>query len=265
MTQAPDKRLQKKMKAHLVSFLSPEKEFSAADFRERAKKLIPEILRRQRIPLIVGGTGLYFRALMDGLFENSQGASLKDESLRGRLAAEETEKGAGHLHGILKNVDPESAEKIHPNDLRRVIRALEVYTLSGQKLSLKKTQRSGIRDEYSHRIFFINRDREDLYDRINRRADMMMTQGLLAEVRGLSRKKLSKTAGMALGLRELTTYLKGQCSLEDALMLLKKNTRNYAKRQIAWFRHEPGARALAVTKNESAQQVAKKIIELVRH
>jgi tRNA dimethylallyltransferase len=260
VTQAPSKKITRKLKTHLVSFLDPSKEYNAACFRKDAGELILKIQKKKKTPLIVGGTGLYFRALLDGLFEAGESELSKDEALRNKLLAEQDTHGGGYLHKKLEEVDPASAKKIHPNDLRRTVRALEVFHLTGKPMSAQKSNRRGVRSDLPHSFFFLERDREDLYARINHRVELMLKEGLVDEVRKLRKKKLSLTAMMALGVREVEGYLKNEYSLEEAVRLLKQHTRNYAKRQLSWFRHEKGVEVIQITKDESASDVARKIL-----
>jgi len=246
-------------KTHLVNFVDPKKEYSAALFRADAERLIRLSVKRNKIPLLVGGTGLYLRALLDGLFEGVEGAPATDEALRLRLFEDE-KRGPGTLYRFLKEKDPASAERIHANDTRRLVRALEVCHLLGRPFSSAKKNRRGIRDEFLPTLFFLDRDRRDLYERIGRRVDAMVKKGLLAEVKKLGKISLSRTAGMALGIREITAYLKGDLSLSQAIELLKKNTRHYAKRQVSWFRHEKDTRFIPVGPEETPARVADRIL-----
>lgn len=243
---------------HLVSFLPPSRRYSAADFRRDAEKLIEGIFKKKKTPLIVGGTGLYLRALLDGLFETENAS--RDEAYRKKLLKEAERKGAAALHERLASVDPAAAAKIHANDTRRVVRALEVFHLTGKPISAQKADRRGIRGFYDMRIFLIDRDREDLYARINRRVDAMLEEGLVEEVKKLTKKRLSQTASMALGIREIKAYLEGATTLQAAVELLKQNTRNYAKRQLSWFRHEKGIEVVPVASGETPAQTAEAIL-----
>ncbi len=205
---------------------------------------------------------MYLRALLDGLFEaDPHTGRLTDKGLRQALLKSQEMHGGHYLHTELKKVDPLSAEKIHPNDFRRVIRALEVTHLTGKPFSAQKANRKGIREEFRIKGFFLTRDRQDLYDRINNRVDEMLTLGLLQEVRKLMKLRLSMTAGTALGIREMKGYLDGELSLNEGVELLKKNTRNYAKRQLSWFRHEKELEPLRVSKKDSAAALAEIIVE----
>jgi len=250
----------------LVSFLDPSEEYNAAFFRRDALTLIEQILKRGRIPFIVGGTGLYLRALLDGLFENENSlANGKDEAYRKKLLALQEKHGGNYLHEKLEKIDSISASKIHPNDFRRLIRALEIFHMTGQPFSVQKQNREGIRGKFFHRMYLLNRDRADLYGRINRRVDRMLEDGLLAEVKKLQKKKLSQTAMMALGFREMCAHLEGRMTLPEALELLRKNTRHYAKRQLSWFRHERDVQTISVAQNDTAKASADKILKDWEH
>lgn len=259
LTQAPP-ALKSGVRTHLVGFLSPSKEYSAADFRKSAEKRIAQILKRGKTPILTGGTGLYFRALLDGLFD----APPADEAFRRTLYDEHEKHGAGRLHARLSAVDAAAASKIHPNDARRLVRALEVRHLTGRTFTECKGLRAGLRESLPHHFFFLQRDRADLYARIDRRVDVMLKAGLVEEVRALKKKKLGKTASMALGLREIQGVLEGGRTLQDAVAEIKKKTRHYSKRQMTWFRHEKGVEVLPVARGESAASVAARLIRKVR-
>ncbi len=264
LTQAPLKAEQKKAVTHLVSFLDPSQEYSAAKFRELAGALVPKILKKKKTPIVCGGTGLYLRALLDGLFESPEGEKTRDLEYRDRLLAEQEEAGGDYLHAKLEKCDPAAAKKIHPNDFRRLVRALEIFHLSGKPFSSQKANREGLRDTYDVRIFLLDRDRAELYDRIERRVDRMITGGILGEVKRLRKKKLSMTAEVALGYREMSAYLDEKLTLDEAAALLKRNTRHYAKRQLSWFRHEKGVAVVPVAAGETDKKIAKKIYALWR-
>ncbi len=261
LTQAPGVAVQRKIKTHLVAFLDPSKPYSAALFREQAQDLIGKIISRKKIPILVGGTGLYVRALLDGLFET---ADASDPALRKRLLQEQEKEGGSHLHDKLKKSDPDSASKIHPNDLRRIVRALEVRELTRKPFSKQKLNRRGIREDYDCRFYFLDRERSNLYERVNLRVDLMMRRGLVAEVKKLMKKRLSQTAAQALGFKEMKACLAGDLSREEAAELLKRNTRHYAKRQVSWFRHEKGVEMVAVESSATAPQIAQRIYERTR-
>ena len=232
MTRSPGSELLCRAPHHLIKCLSPEEEFSAARFAREAEELIRTIVSKGGTPIVAGGTGLYVKALVDGLFA----APSKDEPLRRALKDLAADRGEGYLHDRLKEVDPDTASKLHPNDTRRVIRALEVYELTGSTMHDKKSGTRGISEDHDCRMFALRLDRTELYSRIENAVDSMFAQGIVDEVRRLKGKKLSLTAGKALGIREVSAFLEGKATLEAAREELKKNTRNYAKRQMTWFR-----------------------------
>lgn len=258
VTQVPSDQTQKIARTHLVSFLPPSQEYNAARFRRDATRLVEEIYARGKVPVVAGGTGLYIRALLDGLFESETDAS-GDEEFRQKLAAEKEEIGSEALHAKLAAVDPASAEKIHANDTRRVIRALEVYHVTGKPFSEQKHSRSGLRAELETTYYCLDPEREALYERIDRRVDKMLADGLVDEVKRLRGEKLSRTAGLALGVREVTEFLEGRLTLEEAAELLRKNTRHYSRRQLSWFRHEKDSKSIKLTGKETAAEVAARI------
>ena len=234
LNQSPPERWQKSIPHHLIGVLNPSREYSVARFRKDALKYIKQITRKKKIPVIAGGSGLYMKALIDGLFPSPK----KDIKLRERLKKESEKKGPNHLYSKLKEIDPQTASTIHPNDLRRIIRALEVYYLTGQALSMHKKKTKGITADFDIYIFGLNMARDSLYEKINQRADHMFRGDLINEVKKLLKKKLSMTTRASLGYKEIQGYLNGQYDLGEAKELLKKNTRRFAKRQLTWFRAE---------------------------
>ena len=230
LTSKPTKRDRGKVKHHLIDIISPGKEFSVAEYRRLALEAIEGIFKRSKTPLFVGGSGLYVKAIVDGLFPSGK----KDLAFRKRQDQLARKYGNVYLHNKLKRIDPASAKKIHPNNLRRVIRALEVYYTEKKRPSelKRKTEPLG----YKFKIFGLKIERERLYSNIDERVEEMFRQGLIEEVKRLSKKRLSVTARNALGYKEVLGYLKGKYSLEDAKYLLKRNTRHFAKRQLTWFR-----------------------------
>ena len=261
LTQAPTPRQKKILSAHLISFLDPAKEYNAALFRQGALKAIEKIHKKGRLPMLVGGTGLYLRALMEGIFETEKDSG-QDEKLRKKLLNEQKKHGGNHLHERLRKVDPASAARIHPNDFRRLVRALEVFEVTGRPISEHQPTRQGIRATFHCRLFLLDRDREELYGRIHLRVDEMLKKGLLKEVQRLSRRVLGRTASMALGYREIKMVVERKMSLSDAAELLKKNTRHYAKRQLSWFRHEKDMEPVKVEEGESPKKIAQRIVKM---
>ncbi len=220
---------------HLIDVADPDEPFTVVDFQERAVAVIDELLGRGRLPLIVGGTGLYIRAVLDGL--NIPGPE-PDPEVRERLRREAEELGSEAMHSRLAEVDPETAARLHPNNTRRVIRALEVYEQSGRPMSeiLRATKAP---PRYPDALEFgLTMDRETLYRRVEERVDLMIAQGLVDEVAGLLEKDYTTEAPamQGLGYKEIAAYLQGKCDLAGAVDLLKQSTRRFAKRQYTWFR-----------------------------
>jgi tRNA dimethylallyltransferase len=232
LSQSPARVERRAVRHHLVNFLKPEEEYSAAAFSGLAGKKIQAIIRKGKSPILVGGSGLYVRALVDGIFP-SKG---KDEGLRRELGRLASEKGPSFLHKKLRRIDPAAAGKIHPNDLKRIIRALEICEVEKKtKTSLEETSK-GIRDEYELGIFGLIMDRKKLYEKINDRVDSMFASGIIREVKRLLRRDLSITSRQALGIKQVGKYLDKGCALEEAKDILKRDTRKLAKRQLTWFR-----------------------------
>ncbi|MGB3081826.1 MAG: tRNA (adenosine(37)-N6)-dimethylallyltransferase MiaA [Candidatus Omnitrophota bacterium] len=232
ITRVPPDRVLSKVPHHLIKKISPEEEYSVARFTREAANLIDQIISRGKLPIIVGGTGLYMKSLIDGLFSSPP----EDKDLREEFKKEAEGKGSEYLHKRLESVDPETASKLHPNDTRRIIRALEVHELTGETIHEKKKESEGISSKYDCRIFGLELPRDALYGRINETVEGMFNEGLVKLVEDLRARKLSKTAFKALGIKEVSAFLDGQVKLEEAAEELKKNTRKYAKRQLTWFR-----------------------------
>lgn len=222
---------------HLINILEPWEEFNVVVFQQRAKAAIKEIYKRNRVPLMVGGTGFYIQALLYDIDfkENEEGNQIRNE-----LEALAQEKGSGYLHEMLRQVDPESARAIHANNQKRVIRALEYYRQTGEKISAHNEAERQKESPYQFLYYVLNTDRSLLYQRIDQRVDKMVKDGLVEEVRKL--KELGCTRSMVsmqgLGYKEILDYLDGACSLEEAIYILKRDTRHFAKRQLTWFRRE---------------------------
>ncbi|MEQ6355052.1 tRNA (adenosine(37)-N6)-dimethylallyltransferase MiaA [Lysinibacillus sp. M3] len=222
---------------HLLSFKEPTEPFSVADYQKLVRAKIAEIQMRGKLPIIVGGSGLYVQAvLFDFQFTEEQ----VDEVARKAYYDELEKLGPEVMHARLKKLDPQTAETIHPNNTRRVIRALEMIELSGVSKASEEHNRGEV-PLYNHVILGLgqNMSREVLYDRINRRVDIMMEKGLLEEVKGLWQKDIRGVQSIqAIGYKELYDYLDGKCSLEEAIDSLKQNSRRYAKRQLTYFRNK---------------------------
>lgn len=244
LSQAPSPTEKKKARHHLVSILDPRKEYSVAFFRKKATRLIRSIVKRGKVPIIVGGSGLYVKALVDGLFP-SPGADMR---FRARMQAFAARRGSARLHAKLATIDPAAAGTIHPNDSRRVIRALEIFESTGSTMTELKARTKGLKDLYDVRIFALTAPREEIYRRIGARVDAMFRLDIVREVKRLAARKLSKTARSALGFKEVAGYLHGEYDRDAARDLLKMNTRRFAKRQLTWFRADGRIRWFDVTK-----------------
>ena len=233
---------------HLIDFVSPLSSYSAENYREDALKVVEDITSRGKIPLFVGGTGLYIDTLMRSRVEVSppSNTAVREKLLSGI----ETEADRIRLFERLREIDPESAEKTHYNNVRRVVRALEIYELTGiTKSEIDKVSREGTPDIDIQMITLDFLNRELLYDRVNKRVDAMIDEGLVDEVKSLYERGLlveESTASSAIGYKEMLLYLKGECTLDEAAESIKLASRRYAKRQLTWFKHEKDARRLFV-------------------
>ena len=260
-TAKPDAATCRRVPHHVIDLVDPWEGFSAQRFVEASTAAVADIRRRGRVPLVVGGTVLYIRALTEGLFEGPAA----DWPVRNRLAAEADEHGADALHRRLADVDPASAEAIHPNDLRRIVRALEVYETTGQPISRQQRQFDPPDVAARRRLIVLDRDRADLYARIDRRVDRMMADGWLEEVRRLidHPKGMGREASQALGYRELRDHVGGRSTLEEAVTLTKQHTRQFAKRQLTWFRRFGDALWVHADVGDSASTLADRLAELL--
>ena len=222
---------------HMIDLVEPDEDYSVALFQKQARSVVEEVLERKKLPLLVGGTGLYIGAVIDPYdFSGARG----DPSIRESLQKEALEKGPDSLHRRLLKVDPGAASKLHPKDTRRVVRALEVFYLTGKPISTYQTMDRVGQPIYDLFMFGLTMDRARLYRRIEQRVDHMVQAGLVDEVKALlqrgSRMELNSMRG--LGYKEIAEYLTGACSLGQAVELLKRNTRRFAKRQLTWFRRD---------------------------
>ncbi|MBX0351000.1 tRNA (adenosine(37)-N6)-dimethylallyltransferase MiaA [Bacillus toyonensis] len=241
---------------YMVDIKDPEDSFSVAEFQECVRKHIREITERGKLPIIVGGTGLYIQSvLFDYQFTEDAGDAIYREKME-KLAQE---RGVEYVHEKLQEVDPESAERIHANNVRRVIRALEVFHTTGEKMSeqLEKQENELL---YDVSLIGLTMDREMLYDRINLRVDLMMEQGLLEEVKGLYNRGMRDCQSIqAIGYKEVYDYFENRVSLEEAVSQLKTNSRRYAKRQLTWFRNKMDVTWFDVTDGEKTSEILRYI------
>ncbi|CUO23582.1 tRNA (adenosine(37)-N6)-dimethylallyltransferase MiaA [Clostridium paraputrificum] len=222
---------------HLIDVVDPSINFSVADYKEQGEKAIKEIISRGKLPIIVGGTGLYINSLTCNMnFTEAE----KDEEYRKELDKLANEHGNNYIHEMLKEIDPISYNEIHANNRKRVIRALEVYKLTGNPFSSYNAGEDFYKSEYDVHYYVLTMDREKLYERINLRVDIMMEKGLLEEC--IKLKEMGYTSSMqsmqGIGYKEILYYLEGNVKLQEAINMIKQGSRNYAKRQLTWFRRD---------------------------
>ena len=223
---------------YLVDVLEPEEEFNVVRFQQMAKEAAERIWKKGKIPLVVGGTGFYIQALLYDIdFTENDG----DESYRRQLEQKASdEEGASELYEMLKTVDPKAAQEIHPRNIKRIIRALEFYHQTGKKISEHNETQRQKESPYHYAYFVLTDERSRLYERIDQRVDLMMEEGLLDEVCYLKERGVRKdsTAMQGLGYKELYEYLEGRYPLDEAVRIIKRDTRHFAKRQLTWFKRE---------------------------
>ena len=225
------------IKHYLIDEFEPDEEFHVVRFVERAKQCLEEIYADGKVPIIAGGTGFYIQALLYDIdFTEQEG----DPAYRASLEQLAVKKGADYLHGMLRAVDPASADAIHANNIKRVIRALEFYHLSGSRISEHNEKERQKTSPYNFAYFVLTDERAHLYERIDRRVDLMVEQGLVDEVRHLKDMGYHKemVSMQGLGYKEILSYLDGEMTLEEAIYIIKRETRHFAKRQLTWFRRE---------------------------
>ena len=231
------------VKHYLVDVLEPEEEFHIVKFQQMAKEAMEEIYEKRKIPILVGGTGFYIQAVTRDIdFTEAQ----QENTYRAELEKLAETEGAEYLHDRLKEVDPASADTIHANNVKRVIRALEYYEQTGEKISAHNEAERAKTSPYHFFYYVLNTDRTVLYERIEKRIDEMMEEGLVEEVRQLQAMgcRRDSVAMQGLGYKEILAYLNGEMSLETAVNILKRDTRHFAKRQLTWFRRERDVRFL---------------------
>lgn len=222
---------------YLIDELEPDEEFHVVRFQQMAKAYLQQIWQRGHIPIIVGGTGFYIQAL---LYDIDFTENKNDDAYRQEMEQLASEKGAEYLHQMLAEVDPRSAQDIHANNVKRVIRALEFYHETGQKISEHNEKERQKTSPYNFAYFVLNDDRSRLYQRIDQRIDIMLEEGLVEEVKRLKVKGYTRdmVSMQGLGYKEILAYLDGEYPLEEAVRILKRDTRHFAKRQLTWFRRE---------------------------
>ncbi len=249
---------------HLMGFLDPKESFSVADFVKLCDEAVCDILSRRKMPIICGGTGLYISSFVDNItFDDSE----RDLEFRKRMRRFAEENGAAALLEKLRSVDPKTAAALHENNISRIIRALEVYETTGHTISQAKAMSRSTPSPYEFIMMTIDyEDRERLRERINRRVDIMMENGLLEEARECFSQPNRPTAAQAIGIKELYPYLRGERDLEDCVEELKLRTRQYAKRQMTWFRRDKRISHIVVGENDGLPEIlekAKSIIDAI--
>ncbi len=244
---------------HLIDIINPDENFSVAEFQRLAGGIIDDLISSKKLPVIVGGTGLYINSLIYDM-DFTQFAS--NRKLRETLQEEAEKMGNEYIHDKLKKIDPNLADRIHPNNVRRVIRAIEVYHGTGDKMG-DFSRDIVLNDEYEFFLAGLTRERSELYDRINKRVDIMIEQGLIEEVRDLVNLGYSKDliSFKGLGYKEIIEYLEGRYDLNEAIRILKRNTRRYAKRQLTWFRRYESINWYNVSDYPTGKNLAEHIIE----
>ena len=246
---------------HLMDFLPPTEPFSVADYVEAARRVIADITGRGKLPVLCGGTGLYISSLIDNItFDDTACDYAYREELR-QIAAEQ---GNGAVMEMLRKVDPECAARLHENNLSRVIRALEVYKLSGKTMTQVQAESRLVPSPYNPCMMMIDYDRETLYSRIDKRVDLMIEAGLLEEAEEFFTHKDYVTASQAIGYKELKPYFDGECSLTEAVENLKRETRRYAKRQLTWFRKDSRINRISADNTTEYDKILKNAEILVK-
>jgi len=258
-TAKPSREILERIPHHFVDILEPDQEYSAGQFGNEARGVIAQIFQRNHVPLVLGGSGLYIRALLEGFFDND----VKNEKIRESLEHRLQEEGLAALYRDLQKVDPAAARKIHPHNSQRIIRALEVFLASGHRLS--ELQRKKLPPpDFTALKFGLMKERNALYRDINDRVDQMFREGLLAEVARILDMGFEKNLNAlnTVGYKEVISFLEGQITFEECVDLIKRNSRHYAKRQLTWFRADLDIRWMTANKPEDFPQVAEQIVRI---
>ncbi|WP_444657836.1 tRNA (adenosine(37)-N6)-dimethylallyltransferase MiaA [Caproiciproducens sp. R2] len=246
---------------HLIDFAPLSQPFSVADYVSLASDCISEVYARGRLPVIAGGTGLYIRSLLQNIRFTEDD---KDEALRKELAEKAEKLGVQTLIDELRSFDPASAQRIHPNNLSRVIRAIEIYRTTGVTMTEQLKLSRQAPSPYDTCIIGLDfQDRQKLYDRINLRVDRMIQDGLLAEAEEILNRPGAQTALQAIGYKELLPYFRSECSLDEAVESIKRESRRYAKRQLTWFRRDENIRWIMVDEYEDFDGVIQQAFRIV--
>jgi tRNA dimethylallyltransferase len=262
-TAKPARADRKRVKHYFIDVLEPDEEYSAGQFAKEARHVVAKILERRKLPILVGGSGLYVKSVIDGLFEGAG----KDPEVRARLADQLVREGVEGLFEGLKKVDPVTAAKMTEVKPRRVIRALEVYYITGKPLSEFHAEQE-TKPEFTAIQVGLNWKRQELYDRINQRVDRMISDGLVDEVRSLRARGYDRrlNALNTVGYKEMFDYLDGSRSLEDTITLIKRNSRRFAKRQLTWFRADKRIQWVSMSRTKMLSEVESEIGQILgRH
>jgi tRNA dimethylallyltransferase len=261
-TAKPPDEMLKKIPHHFINFLRPDEYFSAGMYSHIGRRIIDQIFERGKIPTVVGGSGLYIRALVDGLHT----VEIRDEKIRNSLRFRIMKEGIEKLYGELQQHDPEWAQRIQPNDKQRIIRGLEVYIKTGKKLSdLQEAQAPA--SSFKTLFFGLKAHRKWLHEKIDKRVDSMLENGFLAEVANLKIRgfKPNLNALNSVGYKEVYEYLDNRISYDTMIEQIKRNTRRYAKRQMTWFRRDQRIKWYAVDDNTDFTQLAREIVEIYKN
>lgn len=246
---------------HLIRIFDPGREFSVAEYTRLAGKTAREIISRGKLPVVVGGTGLYIDSFIDNI---SFDGTVSDGSVRKHLEELAAEKGAAFMMSMLKERDPEAAERLHENNVVRVVRALEMYEITGR--TFRENMERSRMESSPYEVCMIGltfEDRADLYDRVNRRVDIMAENGIVEEARKVYLSGNIGTSAQAIGFKELIPYFEGECSLDECLEKIKLVSRHYAKRQLTWFRRDARISWINQTKNEHFDKIIEKCLNIV--
>lgn len=259
-TAKPTREERREVKLYFIDELEPDEEFNAGEFGKRGRRIIEGIFRRDKTPIVVGGSGLYLRSLIDGFFEGPS----QDSEVRERLYRQLQEEGAEALLERLRRIDPLSASKMLPTNIRRIIRALEVYELTGTPLS--KFQEQKIAINFTPLLVGLGWERKDLYARIDQRVDTMLENGLLNEVRRLKEMGYSEKLNslQTVGYQEAFRHLRGELDYETMVKLIKRNSRRFAKRQLTWFRRDKRIQWIPVSGEKDFPTVAERVVRMYR-
>jgi len=262
-TAKPTEEEKKSIPHYMIDIVEPDEEYSVSDYQNDAQKVIQQIFNRKKLPILAGGTGLYIKAVVDDYYFSE---ATIDWNFRKKMREMAKKYGKDFLHSKLKEVDPFSAKRIHPNDVKRIIRALEVYHQTGKPISYYEKKTRETESPYNVLIIGLTMPREILYKKIDKRVDEMIEKGLVEEVKMLLDmgydENLNSMKG--LGYRQIIKHLKGEYSLEEAIRLIKRDTRRFAKRQFTWFRRDNRINWINLLKNDAVEIVEKKIKSLLQ-